>query len=174
MGSLLQVRCRLLLDVRPSLFLAARRTTDFLPPVLSIAGDIVCHADSLSSPHIEKWTKGGQDSTVTRNAIYYQTATSRAYIFSRSRQSPAYLPALCHPLYPSTPLMHVSKRWPSKGFSAHWMLQFSRRSTRQWQIGRGVRMLRRQQALLGYNCARKRLPSISILQPTYKLTNRWM
>lgn len=78
--------------------------------VLSIAGDVVCHPESLSSPHIEKWKKWAQIAQAGGSPCLVQLAHPGRMSPVGAGNRPSDMPPLC----PSSVPVALSDKWIDK------------------------------------------------------------
>jgi 2,4-dienoyl-CoA reductase-like NADH-dependent reductase (Old Yellow Enzyme family) len=78
--------------------------------VLSIAGDVVCHPDSPSSPHFEKWKEWAQIAQAGGSPCIVQLAHPGRMSPVGAGNRPADMPPLC----PSSVPVKLSDKWLEK------------------------------------------------------------
>ncbi|KAH9223942.1 hypothetical protein DL95DRAFT_484754 [Leptodontidium sp. 2 PMI_412] len=77
---------------------------------LSIAGDVVCHRDSLSSPHFEKWKQWAKVAQSGHTPCIVQLAHPGRMSPTGAGNRPADMPAIC----PSSVPVKLSDKWLEK------------------------------------------------------------
>lgn len=101
----------MIFDVRFNPALSPGATiTDFLPSVLSIAGDVVCHADALSPPHIEKWKQWAEIAQSGGAPCIVQLAHPGRMSPAGAGNRASDMPALC----PSSVPVELGDNWLDK------------------------------------------------------------
>lgn len=114
MASLLLDKCRLIFAVRvPLRFstkLGAMEVTDSDWKDLSIAGDVVCHADAMDEPHFSYWREWA---TISQ-AHGTPTIVQLAHPGRMSPMGAGNRPADMAPLCPSSVPVHLSDSWLEK------------------------------------------------------------